>query len=79
MHTVTVVFVNGNIVSFKAQEFDVEFKGQQPGFIAKHSYKNAAGEESSIYLKSSEVAGAFLTRSVSSSASPVTYTVPGKG
>lgn len=40
MEDITVVFNNGNIVSFVAQEFDVNLK-EDGGSTNKYSYKDA--------------------------------------
>jgi len=61
MDSVTVVFTNGNIVNFVAQEFDVNFVSEPYGAVNKYSYKDARGEDSAGYLKPTEVAGIFLT------------------
>ena len=50
MEDVTVVFNNGNIVSFVAQEFDVNLK-EDGGSTNKYSYKDAQGQDSSIHLR----------------------------
>jgi hypothetical protein len=62
MEDVTVVFNNGNIVSFVAQEFDVNLK-EDGGSTNKYSYKDAQGQDSSIHLRPNQVAGVFRTRS----------------
>jgi len=50
MEDVTVVFLKGNIVSFVAQEFDVDLK-EDSGSTNKYSYKDAQGQDSSIHLR----------------------------
>jgi hypothetical protein len=62
MEDITVVFNNGNIVSFVAQEFDVNLK-EDGGSTNKYSYKDAQGQDSSIHLRPNQVAGVFRTRS----------------
>ena len=78
MHTVTVVFTNGDIVSFAAQEFDVGLDDRQDSIINRFSYKDADGEDSHVYLKPSEIAGVFLTKKPSGRDPAVTYRVPGQ-
>ncbi len=79
MDTVTVVFTNGNIVSFMAEEFDVALENRSSDKIAKYSYKNGRGGDSHVYLKPSEVAGIFLTQIDPREREPaIHYTVPGK-
>jgi hypothetical protein len=75
METVTVVFTNGNIVTFHAQELDVDLISQ-PSVLNKLPYKNPNGEESFIHLRPRDVAGIFLTQSAGTQP-PVTYRVPG--
>ena len=60
MVTVTVVFTNGNVVEFAAQEFDVEFKSGV-GVANKYPYKDAEGNDSAIHLRPNDVAGLFVT------------------
>jgi hypothetical protein len=62
MEDVTVVFNNGNIVSFVAQEFDVNLM-EDGGSTNKYPYKDAQGQDSSIHLRPNHVAGVFRTRS----------------
>jgi hypothetical protein len=62
MEDVTVVFNNGNIVSFVAQEFDVDLKGDG-GHTNEYPYKDAQDRDSSIHLRPNQVAGVFRTRS----------------
>ena len=62
MSTVTVVFVNGNVATFEAQEFDTDLQAD-PSRVGKHVYKDAAGQDSAVYLQPSEVAGVFVTPS----------------
>ncbi len=62
MEHVTVVFANGSIVSFVAQEFDVNLK-ESSGSTNKYPYKDAQGQDSSIHLRPNQVAGVFRTRS----------------
>ncbi|HEY6690066.1 MAG TPA: hypothetical protein VI008_03390 [Rubrobacter sp.] len=63
MVSVTVVFTNGNVVEFAAQEFDVNLNGER-GNVNKYPYKDAAGNGSSIHLQPAEVAGVFVTPDV---------------
>jgi hypothetical protein len=60
MVNVTVVFTNGNVVQFAAQEFDVEFKSGV-GDANKYPYKDAEGNDSAIHLRPNDVAGLFVT------------------
>ena len=63
MANVTVVFTNGNVVEFAAQEFDVNLHGER-GNVNKYQYKDAEGKDSAIHLQSAEVAGVFVTPDV---------------
>jgi hypothetical protein len=63
MVSVTVVFTNGTVVEFAAQEFDVNLNGER-GNVNKYPYKDAAGNDSSIHLQPAEVAGVFVTPDV---------------
>ena len=61
MADVTVVFSNGNVVRFAAQEFDVDLvqtSGRQ--HVIKFPYKDAAGNDSAVHLTPFEVAGIFI-------------------
>ena len=61
MADVTVVFANGNVVRFAAQEFDVDLvqtSGRQ--HVNKFPYKDAAGSDSAVHLTPIEVAGIFI-------------------
>ena len=61
MADVTVVFVNGNVVRFAAQEFDVDLVNT-PGrqHVSKFPYKDAEGNDSAVHLTPLEVAGIFI-------------------
>jgi hypothetical protein len=74
MEDVTVVFLNGNIVSFVAQEFDVDLK-EDSGSTNKYSYKDAQGQDSSIHLRPNQVAGVFCTRSSGGGEPSIHYSV----
>ena len=63
MVSVTVVFTNGNVVEFAAQEFDVNLHGER-GNVNKYLYKDAEGKDSTIHLQTAEVAGVFVTPDV---------------
>ena len=76
MDSVTVVFKNGNIVNFRAQDFNVDLTSDRGG-LNKYAYKNAIGEESSIYLEPNEVVGIFLTQAAAAGGGAVSYRVPG--
>ena len=54
MEDVTVVFVNGSIVSFVAQEFDVNLKGDN-GSTNECSCKDAQGQGSFIHIRPNQV------------------------
>ncbi len=66
MVTVTVVFVNGQALTFQAQEFDADLrhsKTDEPNYeVIPLPYKDAAGGDSHIHLKPTEVAGIFVTK-----------------
>jgi hypothetical protein len=74
MEDVTVVFLSGNIVSFVAQEFDVNLK-EDSGSTNEYPYKDAQGQDSSIHLRPNQVAGVFRTRSSGGSESSIHYSV----
>ncbi len=59
---VSVVFSNGNVVNFDAQEFDATIETGS-GIVQKYPYKDAAGQDSAIHVKPAEVAGIFLVPS----------------
>jgi len=63
MVNVAVVFTNGNVVEFAAQEFDVNLHGERAN-VNKDPYKDAEGKDSAIHLQPAEVAGVFLTPDV---------------
>jgi len=63
MVSVTVVFTNGTVVEFAAQEFDVNLHGESSE-VNKYPYKDAEGKDSTIHLQSAEVAGVFVTTDV---------------
>jgi hypothetical protein len=52
MESVTVVFTNGRIVNFSAEEFDADLRAT-PTLVNKYPYKHARGNDSAIYLKPS--------------------------
>ena len=79
MDTVPVVFTNGSVVSFAAQEFDVDLT-QDEASVNMYPYMNARGEGSYIHLRPAAVAGVFLTRAEPLSHDrPVYYTGAGGG
>jgi len=45
MNTVTVVFTNGNTVTFEAEEFDADL-GHNLGYVNRYEYKDAHGQDS---------------------------------
>jgi hypothetical protein len=62
MVDVVVVFTNGNVVNFAAQEFDVDLVNTEGGrFVTKFPYKDAEGQDSAIHLKPAQVVGVFVT------------------
>ena len=66
MVNVTVVFTNGSIVSFAAQEFDADLVNTYgASFVKKFPYKDAKGQDSAIHLRLDDVAGVFVTSSPS--------------
>jgi hypothetical protein len=74
MEYVTVVFNNGNIVHFAAQEFDADLS-QKVGYVNKYPYKDARGQDSFIHLKPNHVAGLFITQPSATGERAITYTV----
>ena len=74
MEDVTVVFTNGNIVSFVAQEFGVNLK-EDRGSTNEYFYKDAQGQDSSIHLRPNQVAGVFRTRSSGGAEPSIHYSV----
>jgi acyl-CoA synthetase (AMP-forming)/AMP-acid ligase II len=77
MEIVTVVFTNGNIVTFEAQELDMDVTMGNRNNVIRYPYKNALGEDSAIYLQPSEVAGVILTKATPGNPQGVTYQRPG--
>jgi hypothetical protein len=64
MVNVTVVFTNGNVVEFAAQEFHADLVNTEgANFVNQFPYKDAEGQDSAIHLKPDEVAGLFVTPS----------------
>ena len=62
MIRVTVVFTNGNVVGFAAEEFNVDlYNTAGPGYVGKFTYKDHEGNNSAIHLKPDDVAGIFIT------------------
>jgi hypothetical protein len=59
MADVTVVFVNGNVVRFAAQEFDADLRSGS-GSTNKYPYKDSEGQDSAIHLRPNQVAGIFI-------------------
>jgi len=62
MVNVTVVFRNGDVVNFAAQEFDADLRGGS-NIVNKYAYKDAEGADSAIQLRPDDVAGVFVTLS----------------
>jgi hypothetical protein len=63
MVSVTVVFTNGTVVEFAAQEFDVNLHDDRSN-VNKYPYKDAGGKDSTVHLQPAEVAGVFVTPDV---------------
>jgi hypothetical protein len=63
MVSVTVVFTNGTVVEFAAQEFDVNLHGDRSN-VNKYPYRDAGGKDSTIHLQPAEIAGVFVTPDV---------------
>jgi hypothetical protein len=64
MVNVVVVFTNGNVVEFSAQEFDADLANTEgTSSVNKFAYKDAEGQDSAIHLKPDQVAGIFVTPS----------------
>jgi hypothetical protein len=59
---ITVVFVNGNVVRFAAQEFDADLRSAS-GSTNKYPYKDSEGNDSVIHLRPNQVAGIFVAPS----------------
>jgi hypothetical protein len=62
MVNVTVVFTNGSIVSFAAQEFDADLmitSGESS--VKMFPYKYAKGQDLLIYLRHNDVLRVFVT------------------
>ncbi len=76
MESVTVVFRNGNIVNFVAQEFGADLT-ENRDLVNKYPYKNAQGQDSFIHLRPDEVVGVFLTTSPGRNEPPIAYSVAG--
>ena len=76
MVNVTVVFTNGNVVDFAAEEFEVNLAAN-PARVATYPYKDARGNDSAIYLRANDVAGVFLTQPPPGETRAVTTKVPG--
>lgn len=62
MEKVTVMFTNGNVVNFAAQEFDADLRSDRSA-VNKYPYKDAEGQDSAIHVKPGQVAGVFVTPS----------------
>jgi hypothetical protein len=77
MDSVTIVFTNGNIVNFGAQEFSVSLEGASGYTVRKYEYKDASGEDSAVYLNPGEVAGVILSRAPAGQTHAVSYKVSG--
>jgi hypothetical protein len=74
MVNVTVVFTNGNIVSFPAEEFDADLINTHgENLVNKFPYKDARGNGSAIHLRPDDVAGLFVAPDSDS----ITTRVPG--
>jgi hypothetical protein len=76
MVNVTVVFTNGDIASFAAEEFEVDLDST-PGRTNKYPYKDARGNDSAIYLRPNMVAGVFVTQPPPDETGAISTQVPG--
>jgi hypothetical protein len=62
MVNVVVVFTNGNVVEFAAQELDVNLLNTGgASSVIKFPYKDAKGNDSAIHLRPNDVSGLFVT------------------
>ncbi len=77
MDNVTVVFVNGSVANFSAEEFDVDLTAGPPDFVNRYPYKNDVGEDSAIFLQPQHIAGIFLTKPEPGRTKPITVSLPG--
>lgn len=77
---VTVVFTNGNVVTFFAQEFNVNlFDTDANSYVSKFTYKDHQGNDSAVHLKPDDVAGIFVTPQHGPSGDrPIGYSVAGR-
>jgi hypothetical protein len=76
MVDMTVVFTNGSVAHFLAEEFDANF-GARAAHVNKYPYKDAQGNESAIYLKPNDVSGVFLTQAAPGETGSITTKLPG--
>jgi hypothetical protein len=78
MVNVTVVFTNGSIVNFAAQEFDADLVSTYgENSVKQFPYKDAKGQGSVIHLRLKDVSGVFVTSapSLEPDEKPITYKV----
>lgn len=73
---VTVVFNNGNVLTFMAEEFDADL-AHNSSTLNRYPYKNAKGEESYIFMRPNDISGFFLTKPERGNDPSVQYKVPG--
>jgi hypothetical protein len=56
-----VVFTNGNVVEFAAQELDIDLVNTgAANSVVKFPYKDALGNDSAIHLRPNHVSGLFV-------------------
>jgi hypothetical protein len=79
MINVTVVFTNGTVVSFAAQEFEADLVNTYgEGSVKQFPYKDAKGQDLAIQLRPKDVVGVFVTSAPSLNPDeemPITYKV----
>jgi hypothetical protein len=62
MVNVVVVFTNGNVVEFAAQEFKVSLLNTGgASSVHEFPYKDARGDDSAVHLRPDDVSGLFVT------------------
>jgi len=76
MVDVTVVFTNGDIATFAAEEFEVDLMSN-PSRTNTYPYKDARGNDSAIYLRPNAVAGVFVTQPPPGETRSISTRVPG--
>jgi hypothetical protein len=76
MDSVTVVFGNGSVVQFYAQEFDVNLASDYQT-VNRYPYKDAQGHDSAIFLRPNAIAGIVLSKAATGGDPAVAYKVSG--